>query len=93
MNGFKMVEKKNPLALHGLFDSRESAEKFLRETVPVYVARGYYMDKTLTADSFEIREVDERPLHDCAECRAGDEAAKKRGITYPLKLKKDGSKS
>lgn len=53
---FKMVEKKNPLAVHGLFYHRDTAEKFLKETVPVYVARGYYMDKTLTADSFEIVE-------------------------------------
>lgn len=53
---FKLVEKKNPLAVHGLFDSRESAERHLKEVVPGYVARGYFMDKTLTAESFEVVE-------------------------------------
>ena len=51
----KVVEKKNPLAVHGLFDTVERAEKHLRETIPVYVARGYFMDKTLRADNFEIK--------------------------------------
>ncbi len=49
-----LVEKKNHLALHGIFESKENAARFLRDTVPVYVARSYYMDKTLTAESFEI---------------------------------------
>jgi len=56
MNKFKIVEKQNHLHVHQLFDSRESAEQFLREVVPVHVAKGYYMDKTLTADSFEVTE-------------------------------------
>lgn len=51
---YAMLEKKNPLALHGLFDTLESAEKHLRDVVPEYVSRGYYMDKTLTADDFVI---------------------------------------
>lgn len=51
----KIVEKDNPLAVHGLFDSVERAERHLREVIPVYVARGYFMDKTLTADSFRIQ--------------------------------------
>ncbi len=54
---YKIVEKKNPLALHGLFDSRERAERHLKETIPGYVAKGYFMDKTLTADCFEIAEA------------------------------------
>lgn len=53
---FAIVEKDNPLALHGLFDNCERAEMHLRETIPVYVARSYFMDKTLTADSFVIVE-------------------------------------
>jgi hypothetical protein len=53
---FRLVEKKNRLAVHALFDSRERAEKHLAETIPVYVSRGYFMDKTLTAESFEILE-------------------------------------
>lgn len=51
---YAMIEKKNPLTLHGLFDTIESAERHLRDVVPEYVARGYFMDKTLTADDFVI---------------------------------------
>lgn len=54
MAEYKIVEKRNHLAVHGLFDSLERAERHLREVVPTYVARGYYMDKTLTADDFEV---------------------------------------
>ena len=54
MSKFKIVEKLDHLAVHQLFDSKESADQFLREVVPVYVAKSYYMDKTLTADSFEV---------------------------------------
>ena len=50
----KIVEKNNELAVHGIFDSMERAEKHLKETIPVYVERGYYMDETLTKDSFKI---------------------------------------
>lgn len=50
----KIVEKKNRHAVHGIFDSRERAERHLREIIPRYVARGYFMDKTLRADDFEI---------------------------------------
>ena len=52
---YGIYEKNNPLALHGIFDTLERAEKHLKETIPVYVARSYFMDKTLKADSFEIR--------------------------------------
>jgi hypothetical protein len=51
---WRIVEKRNHLHLHSLFTSKESAERFLRETIPVYVERGYYMDKTLTANDFEV---------------------------------------
>ena len=51
---FKLVEKSNRLAVHGIFDSLDRAERHLRVVVPLYVARSYYMDKTLTADSFEV---------------------------------------
>lgn len=53
---FKIAEKKNPLAIHGLFDSRDRAEHHLKDVIPEYVKRGYFMDKTLTKDSFEIIE-------------------------------------
>lgn len=52
----KVVEKQNHLAVHGIFESRESAERHIAETIPVYVAKGYFMDKTLTAESFEVIE-------------------------------------
>jgi len=57
MTQYKLVEKNNHLAVHGLFDVKERAEKHLEETVPEYVRKGYFMDKTLTATSFEIIEV------------------------------------
>lgn len=52
-----VVEKKDHLAVHGYFESRESADKHLKQTIPVYVARGYFMDKTLTANDFEVAEL------------------------------------
>lgn len=54
MDNWMIVEKKNHLAVHGLFDSKERAEKFLKETIPVHCARGYHMDKTLTPTDFVI---------------------------------------
>ena len=51
---FKLVEKSNPLSVHGLFMSRESAERFLRDVVPQYCLLGYYMDKTLIPESFTV---------------------------------------
>lgn len=51
---FWLVEKAKPLALHGIFMSRQSAERHLRDTIPDYCARGYFMDKTLRPESFEI---------------------------------------
>ena len=53
---FKLVEKKNRNAVHGLFDSRERAEFHLANKIPLYVARGCFIDKTLRVDSFEIIE-------------------------------------
>ena len=54
MATFKIVEKNNHLAVHGLFYSRERAEWHLIQNIPIHVARGYFMDKTLTEKSFEI---------------------------------------
>lgn len=51
---YKIVEKANHLAVHGLYDTLERAEWGLRVRIPDYVERGFYMDKTLTKDSFEI---------------------------------------
>lgn len=53
---WQIVEKKNPLSLHALCHSRESAERWIRVNAPMYCERGYFTDKTLTPDSFEIRD-------------------------------------
>jgi hypothetical protein len=42
------------LAIHGIFESRASAKRHLEEVIPAYVSQGYFMDKTLTANSFKI---------------------------------------
>lgn len=55
-NVFKIVEKKNHLNVHGIFDTYALAEKHLKEVIPQYVAKGFFMDKSLTADDFEIKE-------------------------------------
>ena len=55
---WKIVEKRNHLAVHQLHDTRESAEHSLARVIPEYVRLGYYMDKTLTADDFEIVAAD-----------------------------------
>lgn len=56
MEKFAIVERDNRNALHGLFYTRERAQYHLDHNVPVYCQRGYYMDKTLTPDSFVIIE-------------------------------------
>ncbi len=50
----RIVERKDPLAVHGLFDSLDRAERHLREVIPLYVQRGYFMDKTLMPEDFII---------------------------------------
>lgn len=52
---FKIVEKKNPLAVHAHCSTRESAQHWLDTNAPEYCAKGYFSDKTLTPDSFEIK--------------------------------------
>lgn len=51
---YGVYEKKDHLALHGIFDSPERAERYIKEVIPVYVSSSYFTDKTLGADSFEI---------------------------------------
>ena len=53
---FKVVEKSNPLAVHCICCTRERAEHWINTLAPLYVARGYFSDKSLTADSFAIVE-------------------------------------
>ena len=52
---YAIVEKKNHLAIHGLFDSMDRAEQHLKHTIPIYIAKSYFMDKTLRANDFEIK--------------------------------------
>jgi hypothetical protein len=51
---YKLVEKQNNLAVHGLFDTMERAQWHLAVNIPIYCANGFFMDKTLTPDSFEV---------------------------------------
>jgi len=55
---FKIVEIKNQLAVHAIFSTLERAEEFLKETIPLYVERGYFTDKTLTPESFKIIKIE-----------------------------------
>lgn len=55
---FTIVEKKNQLAVHAHCCTRESAQRWIDVNAPLYCAKGYFMDKTLTPDSFEIVERD-----------------------------------
>lgn len=52
-----VIEKSNPLAVHCICDTRERAERWIAVHAPEYVRKGYFMDKTLTADSFTIKEA------------------------------------
>lgn len=56
MPKFKIVEKANLLAVHAHCSTRESAQRWLDVNAPEYCAKGYFMDKTLTPDRFEIKE-------------------------------------
>jgi hypothetical protein len=52
-----IIEKANPLRVHCICHTRERAQHWLDVKAPEYVAKGYFMDKTLTADSFTIKET------------------------------------
>jgi murein endopeptidase len=54
---FKIVEKQNPLVVHCICDTLEGARYWLEKLAPLYAARGYFADKTLTPDSFTIIEA------------------------------------
>ena len=55
MAQFKIVEKNNNLAVHCHCATLESAMYWIEKLAPEYCKKGYFMDKTLTADSFEIK--------------------------------------
>ena len=52
---YKIVEKNNPLAVHAHCETLDSAKRWLAVNAPLYCAKGYFMDKTLTPDSFVIQ--------------------------------------
>jgi hypothetical protein len=54
MTKYKVIEKKNRLAVHAICSSKESAERWIKVLAPEYVAKGYFMDKTLTKNSFKV---------------------------------------
>lgn len=52
---YHIVEKTNPHALHAICETLERAEHWINVKAPEYCAKGYFMDKTLTPDSFTIK--------------------------------------
>ena len=50
-----VIEKNNRLAFHAICDTLESAQNWIDTNAPEYARKGYFMDKTLTADSFTIK--------------------------------------
>ena len=61
---YKLIEKGNPLAVHGLFETKQRAEYHLENLIPVFVSRGYFDNKSLTANSFEIVDMREEIYHE-----------------------------
>ena len=53
---YKVIEKNNPNAVHAICDTLERARHWIEVKAPEYAAKGYFMDKTLTADSFTIKD-------------------------------------
>lgn len=51
---YLIAEKSNPLAVHAMCDTLVGAERWLSTLPPEYCRRGFFMDKTLTTDSFTI---------------------------------------
>lgn len=51
---FKVVEKQNHLAVHAICDSRASAERWIALNAREYCSKGFFMDKTLTPESFQV---------------------------------------
>ena len=52
---FLVIEKQNRLAVHAICDTLERAQNWIDTKALEYVKKGYFMDKTLTADSFTIK--------------------------------------
>ena len=54
---FKVIEKSNPLAVHCLCDTLDRAQHWIDVKAVEYCLKGYFMDKTLTPESFTIKKV------------------------------------
>lgn len=52
---YVIIEKANLLATHAICDTLERAQHWIEVKAHEYAAKGYFMDKTLTADSFAIK--------------------------------------
>ena len=51
---YQIIEKNNPLAVHAICDTLERAQHWIQANAPLYYFKGYFMDKTLTPNSFTI---------------------------------------
>lgn len=51
---YYIVEKNNTLAIHGIFNTLENAERHLNNVIPYYCEQRYFMDKTLQPLDFAI---------------------------------------
>lgn len=54
---FKVIEVNNPLAVHCIAYTKERAEHWIKVKAPIYIEKGYFMNKELTKESFKIIEV------------------------------------
>ena len=53
---YKIIEKNNPLAVHAICDTLDGAKRWITVNAVEYCRKGYFMDKTLTPESFTITE-------------------------------------
>ncbi len=59
---FEVIEKSNPLAVHAICSGIDGAKRWITVNAPEYCAKGYFMDKTLTPDSFAIYDTVQKCL-------------------------------
>lgn len=60
---YAIVEKRNRIAVYGVFPTKEQAAHHFTHTLPEYLERGIFLDETLTIDSFEVIEYHAEPGH------------------------------
>lgn len=58
MAKYKVVEKQNPLVVYGYFYSKERAENWIKVEAKCGCENGWFMDKTLTPESFKVMKCD-----------------------------------